>query len=438
MKNLFLLIALLVITISASAQSIDERIGAFMNSSDYFGLYDTYHSVPKDSINPFLEVFSRCLIGNRFNRPDISIPAFDELLEKHSEYLDLNLLLSCSMMYSMDLSRVGRNKEASELLTSVLSAAYQTVDSISLTPYANMAAQYKALTNYSPYDISIDGENGAIPFEIIAVGKADSGQSLMRISDAMINENAAKITFDTGAGVNVISDSLANAYGLEFLDANVAATGVKTSAGRYAIAKKLKLGNITVKDVPFYVIDIRSHNEEADKYMDALEFIVGSELMLRLKDVTIDFSSKTIQVPKVAPMPSDARPDMCFSTGMNLLTAAEINGQPLLIKLDTGDASYGTLNNRFFERNKEYLTSSCQSDTIRQGGVGGVWSVLCYKLPNAALKIGGNTVTVPSIEVQTEQREGYYMNDNNLGLRSMMLYRKIRFNLVDMILTSVL
>lgn len=436
MKKLILFIAIAVSGILASAQSIDERIGAAMNSSDYFGLYDTYSGAPKDSINPFLEVFSRCLIGNRFNRPDISIPAFDDLLRNQSENLDLNLLLQSSVMYSMDLSRVGRNEEAYELLSSVLSAACQTVDSASLTPYANMAAQYKALTPYAPYRISIAGEKGVIPFDIIPAGKPESGQCMMQISEAEINGNQARITFDTGAGVNIITDTLARACGLEFLDAAVAATGVNTSAGRYAIARELKLGNVTVCDVPFYVIDIRSHHEEADKYINVLELIVGSELMLQLKDVTLDFSAKEIQVPRVAAAPADVRPNMCFSSGMNLLTEAEINRQPLLIKLDTGDASFGTLNSSFFEHNKEYLTTHCTSDTIRQGGVGGVWTALCHKLPEAALTLGGNSVTIPSIEVQTEERKDYYMNDNNLGLRSMMLYRKLRFNLVDMVLTS--
>lgn len=438
MNKILSLITLLAISISAIAQSIDERVGAAMNSSDYFGLYDIYHSSPKDSINPFLEVFSRCMLGNRFNRPDISIPAFDELLKTQNEYLDLNLLLQSAAMYSMDLSRVGRNREAAELLAAVLQSAYQMVDSTSLIPYSNMAAQYKALTSYSPYQISFDGEAGIIPFDLIPAGKPESGQLIIQIRDAEINGNRVKITFDTGAGVNVITDSLANAYGLELLDADVAATGVASSAGRYAIARELRLGNIIVKDVPFYVIDIRSHNEEADKYMSVLEFIVGSELMLRLKDVTLDFSTNEIQIPATTPGPSDVRPNMCFSSGMNLLTTAEVNQQPLLIKLDTGDASFGRLNKSFFEHNKEFLTKNCESDTVRQGGVGGVWSVLCYKLPDAKLTLGGNSVTIPTMEVQTEQQANYYMDDNNLGLRSMVLFRKVRFNIEDMILSTEL
>lgn len=435
MKKVILCFMIVLSCFVAKAQSIDERIGTAMNTSDFFGLHDIYYSAPKDSINPFLEVFSRCLIGNRFNRPDISIPAFDELLKNHSGMLDLNLLLQSSVMFSMDLSRVGKNEDAYNLLSAVLSSAYQMVDSASLKAYANMAEQYKCLAKYSPYQISIPGDKGIIPFDTIPTGKTGSHQVLMRISEAQINGNPAKITFDTGAGVNVITDSLARAYGLEFLDADVAATGVASSAGKYAIARELVLGNIKVNDVPFYVIDIRSHNNEADRYIDVLELIVGSELMLQLKDVTFDFTTNVIQVPAVTAAPSNVRPNMCFSSQMNLVTQVEVNGQPQMMKLDSGDAGFGRLNKLYFDANKEYLTKNCKSDTVNMAGVGGVWSVLCYKLPNATLALGGNSVTVPVFDVQTEQH-GSYMEEDNLGIRSMMLFRKARFNLVDMILTT--
>lgn len=441
-----MLCAFVVITASAqtepsggiNAQEIDSRIGAAMNSSDFFGLYDTYYSAPKDAINPFLEVFSRCMIGNRFNRPDISIPAFDELLTTQSENLGLDLLLQSSALYSMDLSRVGRNEDAYNLLSSVLSAVSQSVDSASLTSYANMMAQYKALSKYKPYTILIAGNEGIVPFDTIRAGKPESKQYLMRLADVRVNGQPAKITFDTGAGVNIISDSLARAFGLQMFDADVAAKGIEILTGRYAIAKELKLGNITVKDVPFYVIDYSSHHEEADKYMNVLELVVGSELMLQLKDVTIDFAAKEIQVPVNAPSPSGVRPNMCFSSDMNLLTTAEINLQPVIVKLDSGDAAYGRLNKTFFEANKEYLTTHCQTDTVNQAGMGGVWSLLCYKLPDAVLTIGGNTATIPMIDVQTEVQHNGYMEENNLGLKSMMLFHKVRFNLADMVFTTEL
>lgn len=437
MKKLILIISIAVSCFVAKAQNADERLGMAMNSSDFFGLHDIYHNTPKDSISQFLEVFSRCMIGNRFNRPDISIPAFGELFKKQSDKLDLNLLLSSSMMFSMDLSRVGKNQEACDVLSAVLPSAYQMVDSAILKPYADRVEQYKALTKYSPYQISIKGDKGIIPFDTVSVGKISSQQYLMQVTEARINGNPVKITFDTDAGANVITDSLARVYGLEYLDANVAATGVATSAGIYAIAKELVIGNVKVNDVPFYVIDIRSHNEEADKYIDVFECIVGSELMLQLRDVTLDFSNKEIQVPAVASVPSNVCPNMHFSSDMNLVTRSEVNRQSIMLKLDSGDAGFGRLNQDFFDANKEYLTSHCQSDTVNMAGVGGVWSALCYKLPNVTMKLGGNSVIVPLFDVQTKQ-QGNYMEENNLGLRSMMLFSKVRFNLVDMVLTTEL
>ena len=96
--------------------------------------------------------------------------------------------------------------------------------------------------------------------------------------------------------------------------------------------------------MPFYVLDISSHHEEADKYSSVYEIIVGSELMLQLKDVTLDFSAKEIQIASDSYEPSGVRPNMFFSSDMNLLTSAEINSKPIIIKLDSGDASYGRLN----------------------------------------------------------------------------------------------
>ena len=50
----------------------------------------------------------------------------------------------------------------------------------------------------------------------------------------------------------------------------------------------------------------------------------------------------------------------------------------------------------------------------------------------------GNSVKVPLIQVQTAQQKSGYLNDNNLGLKSMMLFRKVHFNLVDMVFSTEL
>ncbi|MDE5642610.1 MAG: hypothetical protein K2I56_03875, partial [Muribaculaceae bacterium] len=127
MRKLFLSIIIAVCGLACTAQSIDERIANAMNCSDWIALDSIYSAAPKDSIMPFLEVYSRALIGNRLNRPDISIPAFGELLNNHSANLDLSNLLNSSVMLSMDLSKVGQNDKAAEVVVSVLDATRQYI-----------------------------------------------------------------------------------------------------------------------------------------------------------------------------------------------------------------------------------------------------------------------------------------------------------------------
>lgn len=129
MKKLLLLLVIMISSLVGSAQSYDERIATAMNSSDWFALDYIYNVAPKDSIMPFLEVFSRCLIGNRLNRPDVSVPAFDQLFKEHSASLELGNLLNSTVMFATDLSRIGYNQQASDLAKTILEATQQYLDS---------------------------------------------------------------------------------------------------------------------------------------------------------------------------------------------------------------------------------------------------------------------------------------------------------------------
>ena len=69
MKKILLLLTILV-SVPAFSQSADERIGAFLNQADWFGLEKNY-PILKDSMQAdFLKLMSEALIGYYFNRPD--------------------------------------------------------------------------------------------------------------------------------------------------------------------------------------------------------------------------------------------------------------------------------------------------------------------------------------------------------------------------------
>lgn len=436
MRKFILSLLVGIFSISSYSQSIDEQIGNAMNASNWFALDSLYNSTPKDSINPFLEIFSRCLIGNRFNRPDISIPAFQELL--NSGQLDLGNLVSSVHMFGMDLSRIGYNAEAASMTNSVLDATKQYLDSATFASLSNTANRYTALSNFKPYQIEMpDAASANIPFEIVPVGPKDKGSVLMHISGGSINGIEADITFDTGAGVNIISPEMAKKFNLIPLEnSKMSLGGVGYTEGQGAIAKELKLGDITVRDVPFVIINQTSFNEEADQYIDVFNIVIGSELMLQLKDLTLDFINHTITVPANAPIRSNARPNMCFSSSMNLLTEGKIFNQPNLMCLDSGDAAFGSAGVKFFEANKGYIEANGRQDTIRNAGIAGVVVANCYYVSEIPITIGGQSVTPSEFVVIAQESKIHSEYDVRIGLRTMMLYKKLHFNMVDFVISA--
>lgn len=436
MRRLLLYVILTISALACFAQSVDERIAKAMNTSDWFALDSIYNEVPKDSINPFLEVFSRGLLGNRLNRPDVSIPAFEDLLNNYSSSLDLSNLLNSAVMLSMDYSKIGNNFEAASVLTSVLDATKQYLDSAAVAGVQLYIDRYRALSAYNPYMISINGKQGVIPFKIVPVGNPEKKSVLMKLENSTVNGIESDITFDTGAGVNIISDSLARKLNLIPLEAYNNVLGIGRQRAQYVIAKEIKLGNITVKDVPFVIVDLAVDNEEANQYMDCLGLVVGGELMLQLKDLTIDFVKNEITIPSVSPDRGNVRPNMNFSQQMNLITRGVIHNNPMWICIDTGDASFGSLNGDFFERNKEYVLSNATPETVRTAGIGGIHISEAYNLPDVNITLGGNTVTLPQITVNPGSNPLSADYECNLGVKSLMQFGKIHFNMVDFTISA--
>lgn len=363
-------------------------------------------------------------------------------------YLVLSSLMDCyaqssddvwntSIMLAMDLSRSGRNKEAAELLTGILKDKGKRMNTARRSSLKNYIRLYDELSRYVPYYMVFDGETGLIPFKVVPVGNPERESVLMQLDESSINGIDATITFDTGAAVNIISESLARKLNLKPLKAYATLTGICRRKARYAMAEEMRIGNILVRDVPFLIVDLNTDNKEANQYVDCFSIIVGSELMFHLKDITVDFSQCEINVPSNPPSRSADKANMCFSRSMNLLTKGMVHNDEMWIKIDTGDASYGSLNGRFFSANEEYVLANSTPDTVRTAGIGGVRISECYRLADVPLTVGGGSVILPDINVYKDDNPIHSSEyDCNLGLKSLMRFAKIRFNLVDFTFTA--
>lgn len=430
-----------IVSLIGYSQSVNDKILNVINHSDWFGLDSIYNSVAKDSIHPFLDVTARGFIGHNLNRPDVSIPAFKELFTSHSEYLDLNNFISSAVMFGKDLNKAGENEFAASMMNQTIDATRQYLDSASIANLTLMANWYSALSAYNPYQIQFRGDDdGKVAFAIVPIGPKEKGGVIMQLRESTINGVSAEIMFDTGCASSIISPEMAEKYGLTALDgANVSVAGVGERDGYLAIAKELQLGDITIKDVPFIVtsLSLSSDNEEAARYADAIKIILGNDLMLQLKDITIDFDANNLVIPS-NPVKTDAKPNMCFADTRNLLCKCEIQDNPLLMIIDSGDASYGTLGEEFFDHNRRFVLDNGKKDTVRQAGIGGVKFNERYLLSNMKISLGGHTAEIPGIDVRTKKEEGAGSESEGgvLGLRSLMLYSFVRFNFVDFVLTT--
>ena len=418
------------------AQTYDEQIANAMNSGDWFALDSVYNEVPKDSIWDFLEVYSRCLIGNRLNRPDVSIPAFGELLNNHSQDLDLDNLLSSSLMFAGDLSKVGNNKKAAELLNSILDATKQYLDSANVAVIQNPINLYSALSNYEPYTLSFQGETATIPISIIN-SENDKG-SRLKLDDCSINGIETDITFDTGAALNVISQEMADKLQLIPLDASIIAGGINDVEGKYVLAKEIKFGNLTVTDVPFVILPLDTGNEEADKFLSQYGIIIGTPFMLQIKDFTIDFVNNEITIPAIAPERTSQKPNMFFGDGLTFSAKGKVLNEQMIMHIDTGNSDYADLGSQFYVNNKEFVETHGKLQSVGRAGAGGVHKSEAYLVSDIPVKLGGNTVVPAEILVAIEDLSDISALhfDCNIGLKTLMMFGKVRFNLIDFVLTT--
>ena len=436
MKKIILPFVIIFSSIQLFSQSYDEKIAEAMNSGDWIALDSVYNEAPKDSIWDFLEVYSRCLIGNRLNRPEVSIPAFAELLQNHSEELDLGNLVSSSLMYAIDLSKLGKNKDAAELLNSILDATKQYLDSTNVAVIQNQLDLYTALSAYNPYTLSFQGETATIPISIIN-SENDKG-SRLKLDDCSINGIETDITFDTGAALNVISQEMADKLQLIPLDASVIVGGINDVGGKYVLAKELKFGNLTVTDVPFVILPLETGNEEADKFLHQYGIIIGTPFMLQIKDFTIDFINNEITIPAIAPERTCQKPNMFFGDGLTFSAKGKVLNDPMSMHIDTGNADYADLGSQFYVNNKEFVETHGKLESVGRAGAGGVHKSEAYLVSDIPVELGGNTVVPAEILVAIEDLSDIsaLRFDCNIGLKTLMMFGKVHFNLIDFVLST--
>lgn len=437
MKRIIPVIVFCVTTIGyiLAQNTFDKRVGNALNNSEWFELRDAYNA-GKDSLSPMLKTFAESMLAYNFNRNDEACRAIDHLVREHQAEIGAGNVMSMLFMKSTVLKRMGKYTEAAAVLNAVYEAFEPYVDSVSLSMYQAFGKQYETLAKYDGVnEVTVSDDEGVAPFRLDSIGRIGKRGIAMMIP-SKVNGMEQDIVFDSGAGVNVVSVYAAKRLGLDTYSIDTQMRGFGMQQGAFAVAKELVMGNVTMKNVPFYVMDISSGVDSIDVYMQHLDMILGVEFINSVKEFHIDFERSAIVVPKeTITLETGTLFNMCYNGANGLLVNAKIEGEHHLIHLDTG-ASTAVLTDKFYALHCDSIASNCASTTMRMAGAGGISIEDGYDLKNVTISIGDVPYTFPSLFVSIagiERDLGYA----NLGMDYFLQFSKVIYNTEDMFVKLV-
>lgn len=438
MKKVLTYITFLIFAIySLSAQSLYEaKVSSALNNSEWFELRDLYVE-GKGSLPPMLKTFSESMLAYNFNRNDEACRAIDRLVNEHQTEIGVGNVMSMLYMKATSLKRMGRYAEAAMVLDDMCKAFEPYSDSASLSAFKEWGKQYEALAQYEGInEVTISGDEGVASFRLDSIGQANR-RSITMMIPAVVNGKKQDIVFDSGAGVNIVSTSTAQRLGLDFYNIGTQMTGFGTQQGGFAVAKEIAMGNITVKNVPFYVMDISSGVDSIDVHMKHLEMILGVEFIQSVKEFHLDFARSAIVIPNNTTSFAEGNlPNMCYGTSGLFCVEAEIEGVPRLIHLDTG-ATSSVLTTRYHAQYSDSIATNCVTAITRMAGAGGVSIENGYILNEVNIGVGGVSYTFPTIFVSCDSNHDIGLGYGNLGMDYFLQFSKVIYNTENMCLKLV-
>lgn len=448
MKKLLLALCLATVQ-TVSAQTADQHIGTLINESNWFELKRTMDETPRDSVSPLLYWMGTAMTAHYFNRPDSACVAIGTVLNEHQEEIGGQNSVNMAALMATNLTRCGRYEEAAALMQSLAQQLQaQGVDTATTASVLKAADLYTMYARESPLcrPLHPAGEY-RLPFSFNAdmhQGYKKQGHFLML--DARINGRSEPVVFDTGAGMNIISSSQAEACGLRQTEITIDMQGIGTQQGRIALADTLRIGPMVWQNVPFLIVDTRTGDAEADSVGGMLQPVVGLPIMLSMKEVQFDFEHRELVIP-ATPTPNPLNGSNLLRTDSEGLRveSRDDEGHPMYMHLDTG--SYGSdLTARWYAAHRTQVEVQGQPDSLRMAGIGGVSKQKTYRMPRITYRIGQGQATLDNVHVSTglDLRTGQSVGnlfgisdiDGIIGLGLLERFRRVTLNLEEMYINA--
>ena len=232
------------------AQNANDRVAIMLNHAQWFDLRRELQATPPDSILPFLRLMSESLVGFYFNRPQMAADSIAKLVEKHYAEIGEANTLGMLHLQSDCYQRMGNYQKALDILQSILhrlETQQAPVDSATIGYYREQANRCKAFAAAGNICRPLHAlKEYHIPLHMHAgMHQADGKEGHLLTMDGVINQYLLELVFDTGAGINILSNKQAEECGLRKTGLWFQLNGIGTQMGEIAFADTLRIGEMT-------------------------------------------------------------------------------------------------------------------------------------------------------------------------------------------------
>lgn len=381
-KLLFTIIALAQISVFAQA----DELKSLYEKRHYFDLRDAAAMRSKDNSDEIL--FYRGVVANRFNDLKESV----SLLQKYVKKADKNSahLADAYETLADSYTKTHEYGKAADTYKFLIDNFKGKLEADRIKGFENVFGLWNALRDVPPQTVDFNGDS-------TIQGTRDKAKLL----NVPIEINAQKMdfVFDTGANISTISASTAAKLNLKIIesDVSVGSSTDKKVKSKLAVAPAMRLGNATVHNVVFLVLDDKSlHFPQIDYQIHG---IVGFPVMETLGEISITRDDKIFIKAKKSE--SKAEPNLCLE-GLLPLVAATYKNERLIFSFDTGAVSTDFYP-LFFKANEAEIMKNSTAQKIKTGGAGGFMEVLAHSAKDLDLTVGGKTARFAKARILTEQ-----------------------------------
>lgn len=375
-----------------SAQNANQRVAELINSSDLVTLSGELPSLRGQVVKP-LQALADALVAYHEGRHEDSNKAIAELSEYAPELgseVVFNMLQLSVYNYLMS-ENYAEGAQIVDLILQTLpegDSAAESRESLEATQrWMNaLAAKDKVAILRPQTDVSV-------PFEIREMGQGEHIIVRLSTNGGQVQQEAI---FDTGCSFsNFISTKAAERMGVEIVAEDIIVRGFGKGYARLGILPEAKLGDVTIKNMTFLVVDkLVPDNVQVDGMCD---MVLGTHVIRKLGEIRIEVQDKLLLLPQeqsVAPQ----RRNLFFNAGQYYLLCRDGEEQ-LTLHFDTGNVKT-QLSSKYFTRFQSKVEAEGgEVERSRSGGFGGVKWCDVRTLPKVKLEVECETLKLDSIAV---------------------------------------